>query len=361
MTRDLQHTRTSDIHALREEWRDLMLRIRDPRFPQRWEWHCAAREHLVSGVTYHAFRLHGRLVAVVPLAPAGRGIQELPRHRELFLSDLPWDEDILGDAATGVSAAEVLRAAGESADVVHLRGLAHRSALMQALGPPARGIRAVRLEGQTFVPIAGPEPLSVLSDKHLRNVARLRRRAETQVGQVERYSYTGPDAAGTGLGRFVEVESSGWKGAEGEGTSLDCLRDEQAFYGSVLAAFGEAGDARVEVLELGGSPAAALVALHTGGVWNVLKVAFVEAFAEFGPGNILLREFLDEMALDDGVREVSLVTAPSWARRWHMSWEPTYHVKVFRKSLRGSLLKGRHDIVAALGRTGLRLRSASTE
>jgi CelD/BcsL family acetyltransferase involved in cellulose biosynthesis len=202
---------------------------------------------------------------------------------------------------------------------------------------------------RVYCAVTSPEDLKSLSSKNLRNVARLARKAEREGGSVERTTYAGDEAHATGLDIFVKVEEASWKGPQGSGTSLSCDPQALGFYRDALRHFAGAADAdaRVEILTIGDQPAAGIVALRSGSQWNMLKVGYDERFSPFGPGGILLKLFLEEMVEDPGVNEVSLVTAPPWAGRWHLQEEPTRDIAVFMPSLAGRARSLRHDLVKA--------------
>ena len=67
------------------------------------------------------------------------------------------------------------------------------------------------------------------------------------------------------LDQFMEVEAASWKGPHGLGTSLSCVPESEAFYRGVLANFGATNDARIDLLQIGGAPAAAQLAVSAGG------------------------------------------------------------------------------------------------
>lgn len=317
-------------------------------FYQTMEWYTAVQKHLLNDLLYVTAHLDGEPIGIFPMSDPGT-LQTpandfgLPVHPETFLCDclvadshlgLPWGTILLhflhGDGAVRPTTVSYQRIpAGSCAE--------------RAFAVGDRHVRRARSQGRAHCDVSAASSLTSLSAKHLRNVDRLARKATREFGSLRHISFEGPDAAHDGLDVFVDVEASGWKGPGGTATSLSCKPTSLRFYRDVLQAFGRSEGSRVDVLKIDGRAAAAQVAVRCRDVWNVLKVGFDETFSSCGPGNILLKSFIEQMIDDSGSSEVSLVTAPSWAERWHMQVDPTFHITLFATTLRGRVRLARHD------------------
>ena len=170
MSGKLAHSTVRDIRTLEGAWAELVAGTPRPRFTQRWEWHRAAAEHLVTDVTYHVFRRGDRPVSVIPLVRAGPGVMELPHHREIFVADVPlasraaWDDSV----PAMVHALEADNPGG--LDAIHFRGLSPGSGLLNALLIWGSHVRLTPLEGTFFLRCVDGGGMPGLSPKHLRNV-----------------------------------------------------------------------------------------------------------------------------------------------------------------------------------------------
>jgi CelD/BcsL family acetyltransferase involved in cellulose biosynthesis len=352
----IHYNPVSDLESLRGPWEALFREISPRFFIHRWDWHKAARDHLLDDVTYHAFFRGGTPIAIIPLVEAWSGpgsgpqVLELPRHTELVLKDALIHPDYQPPEKLTLLLERIRTSADSTADVVHFDALSDRTTLAATVAPDYPWARQTRLEGTVRCLCATSGDLDRLSAKHFRNVDRLQRKAERDRGPLEIRTHRGAGCADQGLEVFSRIEDASWKGPEGTGTSISSSRGGSGFYSSILARFGATGDARVDVLYIDGAPAASQMAVRCDRTWNLLKIAFDKAFTEVGPGNILLKAFIEEMAAEDQIDEVSLVTAPSWAARWHMTWQPTYHVAVFNRTVIGRLLLLRHDTRSRLKR-----------
>lgn len=119
-----------------------------------------------------------------------------------------------------------------------------------------------------------------LSAKRRRELRRQRRRLEEEVGaEVRTVDRAGDPAA---VERFLSLEGSGWKAAKGTALSSDPAHT--AFFRRICHAFGERGKLQLLSLEADGSPYAMLCSLVGSTTLFQFKIAFDEAWAQFGPG-----------------------------------------------------------------------------
>jgi CelD/BcsL family acetyltransferase involved in cellulose biosynthesis len=223
-------------------------------------------------------------------------------------------------------------------DLLHFPRVRTRSNLLAAL--PGSGYHYALSDAgaSAFCDVSSEDALKAISKDNLRNVDRLKRRAERDLGQVAVESVNDASIATSTFDRFVAVEDAGWKGTQGAGTSLASDIRAQAFFRDVARRFQEDGRARIDFLTIGGRDAAAQLALRAGSTWFLLKIGYHPDFKDVGPGSILLKAFLEEMRDTPDIHEVNLTTNPPWAARWHFQTEPVYHVYIYGKTLRGRLL-----------------------
>lgn len=186
--------------------------------------------------------------------------------------------------------------------------------------------------------VTAPEALGTLSKHQWRNIERLERRAERNFGSVGHESLASPADIAEAFNRFLAIENSGWKGQQGTGTSL--LHDPplREFLRRATVRLAVRGNARVDILTLGGQDAAAQLAFRTGDTWYLQKIGYAPNFRDVGPGAILLRYFLERMATDPNIREVNFMTDPQWAERWHFRSEPCHTVVIHGSTWRGRTL-----------------------
>jgi hypothetical protein len=133
---------------------------------------------------------------------------------------------------------------------------------------------------------------STLSNSLKRNMARRRRRLEEQ-GAVTVETHTGGEGLDRAVRDFLRIERSGWKGKRG--TALDCNDRMRAF---ALAAFGQPGFSRVDVLTLVAKPIAAAITVVSGTTGFTVKTAYDEDYSAMSAGLLLDMEIIKSFLLD---------------------------------------------------------------
>ncbi len=277
--------------------------------------------------------MHGvdAVLATARHHPIGARVLISPASAPIDLADVRPSE-----ANASAALSTLLNQASGRADVLIVRKVRHRSHLIAML--PGVGFPFAMSDGGTsaFCDVSHAEALGTLSRDTLRNVDRLRRRAERDFGPVRVESIADPALVHTsGFDRFVRIEDSGWKGASGVGTSLAVDVRAQSFLRDVTGRFGADGLARIEILTIAGVDAAAQLMLRSGTTWFLLKIGYHPDYKDVGPGGILLKQFLEEAITNPDVREVNFTTNPPWAARWHFQTEPVRNVFIYNRTWRG--------------------------
>lgn len=296
-----------------------------PAPPQDHHWAAAVEACLFPGSA-----------ALVPLAPPRLRVLvvDTPDGPVRGITDVSLDlSDALGEAEP-----ETLRLTQREWSSLRIPRVPARSNLLGALRGSGLRYALSDAGASAFCDVSSEDALKAVSKENLRNVDRLRRRAERELGFVAVDSVNDESVATTTFDRFVAVEDAGWKGASGSGTSLASNTRAQAFFREVARRFQQDGRARLDFLTIGGRDAAAQLALRAGSTWFLLKIGYNPDFKDVGPGGILLKAFLEEMVANPQIREVNLTTNPPWASRWHFQTEPVYHVFIYNNTVRGRVL-----------------------
>ena len=136
--------------------------------------------------------------------------------------------------------------------------------------------------------------------------------------------------------RFYQLESAGWKGAEG--TAIACAAQTLQFYDEVAGAAANLGYYTIYSLALNERIIAMQFGLTYGGRFHLLKPAYDESFSEFSPGQLLTYEVLSDL-LARGRTEYDFMSPPSeWKSRWAKAVRPQSHLYIFRRGLMGHAL-----------------------
>ena len=123
----------------------------------------------------------------------------------------------------------------------------------------------------------------------------------------------------------LALEASGWKGAEGSAIAQGA--EVAAFYREVAAASAASRRLRLYTLACDGRPIAFRLSILDEGTLFLLKTAYDEQFARFGPGNLLLRRVLRHAFDDPAISAVDLVGHPEWKRPWSTDSERLMRVR----------------------------------
>ncbi|QIK65257.1 GNAT family N-acetyltransferase [Nocardioides sp. HDW12B] len=118
------------------------------------------------------------------------------------------------------------------------------------------------------------------------------------------------------LQQFLEVESSGWKGAAG--TAIQRSPQLVAFYETLTRRLAHRGWLEWQTLHIDERPVAAHLAVRLGDTVVLPKIGYDEEHARLGPGNLLFRELLVRSFDDPTVNEVNCLSDMPWHRNWGM-------------------------------------------
>ena len=337
------------LEILRPDWTALQRDCAGAAFYTDWRWHWAVARHLApEPLHYVCLRRADRLIGILPLQARilSHGILSIPAlafptHDHIELSDMlvPREEATPGVFEALLSFLD--REMGIPWHCLHLRGLAEGAGLLAT----ASGCRA-RIDhqrGNAFFKTRDGSPLPVPA-KLLRNISRLRNRAEKEFGAVSTTSSRNGEGLTAAFEAFLDIEASGWKGEGGAGTAIRHTPALVSFYRDLLDGFAADGSIAINLLWFHDRPAAGQFCIKAGGTWSILKIGYEDAFRSFGPGSILLQWFIEECTTDATTGEVNLVTAPDWARRWHALTRKVYTITGYRETFQGRALKVAHAV-----------------
>ncbi|MCZ8103583.1 MAG: GNAT family N-acetyltransferase [Burkholderiales bacterium] len=137
--------------------------------------------------------------------------------------------------------------------------------------------RAVLGDGTTF----DATLLRAMPGKKVKELRRLRRRLEER-GTVAMLHASDPRDVRDATEAFLALEASGWKGRSG--TAFIQSPGSATFLRSATRSLAQRGQCRVDLLTVGGEPAAAGIVLGDEAMSLYWKTAFDERLASFSPG-----------------------------------------------------------------------------
>jgi hypothetical protein len=238
----------------------------------------------------------GLLQGLVPLRP----VRSWHRSGRAALSSRPDDEEVpvrpvigvplLGGEWRDEAAAALLATVATASrsggpgivlfDRLHAEGVVARSLLAAAerLGMP--WCETDRWERMLCRRPAPGAPAVPLGRERVRRLARRQRRISDRFGAEARVvDRTGSPQA---LSDLLGLEAAGWKGEAG--TAMACLPQRAAFFEEMCGRFDAAGRFGIIALEANGTILASKCYVAAGEGVFLLKTAYDERYASFGPG-----------------------------------------------------------------------------
>jgi CelD/BcsL family acetyltransferase involved in cellulose biosynthesis len=128
------------------------------------------------------------------------------------------------------------------------------------------------------------DPKAGISTKHAKELRRLERRL-SEHGDLAYAAIQPGEAWRPWFDDFLDVEASGWKGAEG--SAIRSNPQDAAFFGAVVGEAQARGQLQLLRLAVGGRAAAMKLNLRGRDGAYALKIGYDEAYAPFSPGVLL--------------------------------------------------------------------------
>ena len=210
-------------------------------------------------------------------------------------------------------------------------------------------------QSMRFSTVSAESALASSSTHFRRNLARQRRKLAS-LGAVELDLAIGPEGAPSAFTTFLDLEASGWKGANGTGSAIRLDPNLVEFYAGLIDGLHPRQQVWIVTLRLDGRPVACDFCIRTDDTLAVLKVSYDESLRQAAPGNVLLAMLIEACVADPGIAWLSLVTGPAWAEVWHPQEVRVHSLAMFAPTPRGRVLHALVQGKRAIGR--LRLRSA---
>ncbi|AFU98974.2 cellulose biosynthesis protein CelD [Simiduia agarivorans SA1 = DSM 21679] len=324
--------------TIREAWEHLTDANPVRRFFTDWAWYYLLETQLNERpFLYIVCSQQNQIRAILPLEQTQqkRGPIELkalrtPKSAALNLYD------IVTDTATDPSLInELLHSLSLSAkvswDLLDLELIPASGDLASLIGNA--GLTLDRMGASYY---AESQSIHTLSKKQLRNAERLKRKATEDFGPVRIEQATTPAELDQAYNLLLDLESSGWKGERGTAIIHDVSLNN--FYRALLSEYGTANTAAIHILYFGTHPVAGELMLRIENSLQILKIGFDDTFRAYGPGTILMSETLQSCATGEA-ENVHLVTAPSWAERWHLQEDPVMTFHNYNKTTRSLLFR----------------------
>lgn len=318
--------------ALRPEWEALLDTYAEPPFHLRHAWYRAYHRCLApagEGPVCVVLRRGQSCRGIFCLSPAVMKRKSLPC------------KVLAGPAGSDLSLNDVLLADGESLRVwwpavcaalrrarirwlgMHLQRVpadAHIARLAQAIGWD----HLWRPQGATSF-IDCNTSVTDLAARYSTRLTRILRKGGNGLGRMatpELVTAVAADAREAAFGEVLRLESSGWKGNDGERSALAHDASLQAFYRELFTGPHALPQAEINLLRLDGVAVAAQLCVLSGGTRSLLKIAYQQELQKFSPGSVLLDAVLRRSCATRDAQRLSFVTSEAWMSEWGASATP---------------------------------------
>jgi len=334
------------LESLKDDWNNIVSGMPRRHFFHLWEWYHSYLQCLEPNpdcMLFFLFRKGETPVAVLPLQVAkislgGLKLKALafPSHNHLLLCDLIGKPEALNLPLLQVLN-QHLRAQGQSWDVIHLPHLLEDACTLPVVKnhPPPRFL--LKQEGRCdFMDATATYEsfLSGLSKNFRRSLKRARQHLDELPGVQFTFTQNGPELEER-FEAFLDVEASGWKGAQGVGTAIKLHPNLRSFYHSLTQALSASGKVSINTLSADGKCIAAQFCLLLDHTVYILKIGYDENYKRYAPGNLLVDLFLKQSMEAGAIKNMNLITDAAW----HADWKPKSYDK-FKLDIFNSTLPG---------------------
>ncbi len=333
------------LQQLKDDWVTLLHNVQQPAYFQDWRWMYAVVKWLITDpVIFLTVKKSGRTVLILTLQASSvlkAGIRHkvlrFPTHNHVRLTDVVCDMEAVDQDDLKSAFSYLSKHHPFAWRFLELRGINANSQIRKLIEMSGESLD--EQSTNAYFKVEDSKFDQGLSKKFLKNIERLAKKAEKEVGEIKVSFNRNREDLAKYLDVFFEVEASGWKGEGGTATAIKQHPELVSFYKEVMDLFSEDDSFAINLLYCGDKPAAAQLCIRRQNVWYILKIGYIDSMKKYGPGNILMLRFLTEVSQDQAIQEVNLVTSPDWASRWHLELRPVYGYRHFNTDLKGYVSK----------------------
>jgi hypothetical protein len=170
------------------------------------------------------------------------------------------------------------------------------------------------------------ELLSRLSRSFRRDLRRHRKLAS--LADVRFVTATTPADLAAEFETFLDVEASGWKGADGTRTAIRFRGNQPAFFRSLLTLHDSEDYCEINALYAEGHCIASELCVRTGEECAGLRMGYDERYARLSPSHLLFEHTLQRCCEDPGIRRFNMTSDSAWQSHWRPDSIPLQRVYV---------------------------------
>lgn len=349
------HRGLEGLQALRDDW--LRLTEADERYWLSFAWQEAYLRNCfgaANDVVYYALRDdQGRVLAILPMEPTTAFVRRVPFSCLQIVGSLGNGITFLASGADFPADSPTVAAEALRQLISGLRGRPNAPALVligrasmestaliaaRLLGVPSHA--QVAVGGWRWLDVNRPyERVSASLSGKFKISLRSCHRNLAATGNVSvGCSTVGGPSFDNDYREFLTVESSGWKGVEGtrSGLLVDPTTNQRRFIETLARPEG-ALSAEVHWMRLNGNVIAAQLWFRYRHTRIAFKIGYLEEFAKYQPGHLLLAHIIRESCTDPTIRSIDFISGFAWLDKWRCETTPHHYCYIPVRPLLGRL------------------------
>jgi CelD/BcsL family acetyltransferase involved in cellulose biosynthesis len=137
---------------------------------------------------------------------------------------------------------------------------------------------------------------------------------------------------------FLMIEASGWKGSAGSRSGLLVHPEQnQRVFFEAIAAREDVGTVEIHRLTADGRCIASQLWLRDRATRVAFKIGYVEEYARYQPGHLLIEHVLRKSCEDPTIRAVDFVSNVAWLDKWRTRVSTHYHAYIPVSRVHGAM------------------------
>jgi CelD/BcsL family acetyltransferase involved in cellulose biosynthesis len=189
-----------------------------------------------------------------------------------------------------------------------------------------------------LIDVSEPGYIANVLNANARNNLRRNQNKLQEAGDFEFLTVSEFPELETAYEHFLTTEAAGWKSVRGGKRAIKLHADQTRFYHDLMRRLAVTGQCHIHLLYLNGQPVASDYCVVSGDKSFSVKHGYDETYSKLAPGNLLRAYTIDYYEKSETVNSIDLLSGWDWQRRWRPERRSVFDIKIFRRSLLGSLL-----------------------
>lgn len=324
------------LNQIESEWNELFNNLTTPTYSQSIIWHKAYLKYLAPDVDkcfYFCIYKHDTLIAIFPLEQVQRKfyiasitILSFPSNNHFGINSVITDQKENTQNIFQFLYQSLKMQKNIAWDVIYLNKAIENS---QASLCKIDNQKLCLQKTSTVCDILPIQTYKRTYSKFSRRLKRNLKKGKEIISnsyKIEYKSTRNEDELDAYFTKFLDIEASGWKGINGEGTAIKLHKNLSGFYLDILHGFAKTGNMEINLLSVNGKYIAAQYAIILEPTVFLIKIGYDEGNRNLSPGNLLLEHELQEYAKEEKLKILNLISDAGWHKEWKPTRLPSYKI-----------------------------------